>query len=96
MSQNSETGHIYGTKILKPVEDKGILWSPSRQIEIKCHPPPPPPPSLGVYQISDQKSAKTYLNWSVRGYILTEFLANSSLQKNQDWNINYCQFFIRP
>ena len=25
MNENSETGHIFGTKIPKPVEDKGAL-----------------------------------------------------------------------
>ena len=38
MNENSESGYIFGTKIPKPMEDKGILWAPSRQVEFKSHP----------------------------------------------------------
>ena len=44
MKENSETGCIFGTKIPKLVEDKEILWSPPRQVEVNPPPPPPPPP----------------------------------------------------
>ena len=35
MNKNSETGYIFGTKIPKPVEDKGNLWAPLGQVGIK-------------------------------------------------------------
>ena len=39
MNENSEAGYIFGTKIPKPVEDKGILWALPVQVEVKCLPP---------------------------------------------------------
>ena len=38
MNENSETGYIFGTKVLKPVEGKGIFvgtsWSSGGQVPL--------------------------------------------------------------
>ena len=38
MNENFETGYIFGAKVPKPVKDKGILWEPPCQVEVKCSP----------------------------------------------------------
>ena len=38
-NKNSKTVLIFQTDVPKPVEDKGILWAPGCQVEVKCPPP---------------------------------------------------------
>ena len=39
-SKIPRSGDIFGTTFPKPVKDKGILWAPPYQVEVKCPPTP--------------------------------------------------------